>query len=141
MTSKTPSGSYKDSTRKNISTPTRHQGPRTPFTPRNRIHGDFQCKTPGDRFIPNRSASDLQFSRFKLTPSKRCSNSESVENSPPSSTLNSNTPSSILENRSKSAMTERLLALKGHSAENRILSFNQTPSSKKSIPGRCKFKV
>ena len=141
MTAINPSGSYKDSAQSSISTPTRRHRPRTPFTPRNTHLTTVRCRTPGDRFIPNRSASDLEFSRFKMTPSKHSSNSESVENSPPSN-VNANTPNSILEVRRRCAMRERLLALKGHSTDNRVLSFNQTPSSnhcKESTPGRCKL--
>ncbi len=63
-----------------------------------------QRSTPGDRFIPSRASTDLQFARFKM------SNRLTDENSPPDK-----------------QMLDQLLGLQGLSSSSKTLGFSSTP--------------
>lgn len=85
-------------------------------------------RTPGDRFIPNRAATDMEFSSFKVNSAGRARENTPVSSSP-----------SEVERRE--ALREKLFSLKGCSSETRVLNFKQTParcsSSSGNTPGRC----
>ena len=88
-------------------------------------------KTPGDRFVPNRAAGDIDFARYKVASHDRFKgeNATSPSRSSPS------------QREASAAMREKLLSLKGKSSEDRILSFRQTnaiSSSNLKTPGKCK---
>lgn len=78
-------------------------------------------RTPGDRFIPSRATTDMEFARFKV-------NNQLVdENSPPQKVKGEE-------------MLDKLLDLKGVCTSSSTMSFGQTtPSSSKGTPGRCKW--
>ena len=101
-------------------------------TPRSCSHTPVKHNTPADRFIPNRSTGDLEFSRFQLsTPSK-----SSLSGCVPSSNVDCTQSSS-----EDSTMREHLLALKGHTSKSRILSFKNMPFSPNRTPGKCEFRL
>ncbi len=97
--------------------------PSTPCTPRSTTLTPSKSATLCDRYVPSRSAGDIEFSRFQMnnTPLSKCI-LKSTENIP-----SVGKPSDADE--SKFSMRERLLALKGQSSENRVLSFNQSLSN------------
>jgi len=85
-------------------------------------------RTPGDRFIPNRAATDVQFSSFKVNSAGR----RTRENTPVSGS-----PSDV---ERRKAFSERLFSLKGCNSETRVLNFKQTParcSSSGKNSGKC----
>ena len=89
-------------------------------------------KTPGDRFIPNRAATDAQFSSYKV--------GQSVRKEEHSDSLSSSSGLS----ESKKVMHETLLALKGRSSKSRILTFKQSTAcsslaSRSPASGKCKI--
>lgn len=103
-------------------TPTkRHRTTPIPCTPQHnerRRNAVTPQTTPGDRYVPSRAGTDLEFARFLLnTPSKNLD-----ENSP---TCEAN----------RSLMRDKLLALKGQSSDNRVMSFHQQISPS----GACEF--
>lgn len=126
MTSKTASVSLK--TKLDSMQPLPSAGtPKRQPTPR-RFSRRTTPRTPCDRYIPNRTSEDVEFSRFQVaTPSRLTLKSSENLNS------NSSTPpgSSCCSKGQKQSMRECLLALKGQSSENRVLSFhpqeNTTP--------------
>lgn len=77
-------------------------------------------RTPGDRFIPNRATTDMDFARFKVN------NKLVDENSPPQRVAIS----------SEQAMLNKLLDLKGVSVSSRTMSFGN--GAEKNTPGRRK---
>lgn len=141
MTTKTTSVSLEDSPPRPRplfsvnTTPNQHRTPSTfcKLTPRN-LSSRKLARTPGvDRYVPSRSAGDIEFSRFQIsTPDpvlKSSGNIPSVDTS------------SANRDRGKFAMRECLLALKGRSSENRVLTLaHQQPSSSclyQTTPGKC----
>ena len=108
-------------------------------TPSSRVLGHVNAslsavkKTPGDRFIPNRTATNFEFSSYKL--STRLDRSENKRSTDKASTSLAGSPSST------KALQDRLLSLKGCNSDTRVLNFTQTPSSNSSAintPGKCK---
>ena len=93
-------------------------------------------KTPGDRFIPNRTDGDMDFARYKVA--NRGAILQKDENT---STTTSPARSSPSQKEASAAMREKLLSLKGKSSEDRVFSFKQVNSISKSdlrTPGKCK---
>lgn len=85
--------------------------------------------TPGDRFIPNRAAGDMEFARYKVAGRDTIVKGE-----------NTNSHGSPSQKEASAAMREKLLSLKGKSSEDRILCFKQTnsiSSSNPRTPGKC----
>lgn len=88
-------------------------------------------KTPGDRFVPNRAAGDIDFARYKVASRDQFKGENAISPS----------RSSPSQREASAAMREKLLSLKGKSSEDRILSFRQTnaiSSSNLKTPGKCK---
>ncbi len=89
-----------------MTTPTRFElrttPTRTPCLTGGRYTRHPHRSTPGDRFVPNRAATDLQFARFKM------SNRLTDENSP----------------APDKAMLDQLLGLKGLSSSSNTLGFS-----------------
>ena len=79
-------------------------------------------KTPGDRFIPSRVATNLDYSAHKL--------------SFPSRTGSVSSPS---ETEKRKAVYDRLLSLEGCSSETRVLRFRSTEAE--NTPTKCKVLV
>lgn len=131
MNMKTSSVFVKSLTPKRQSTAPRT--PCTPKTPQNpRQTTPSKPRTPRlyhDRYVPSRSAGDVEFSRFQINTPPR-SALKSAENT----ARNSNTPSGC-------AMRDCLLALKGQSSENRVLAFHQPGPTHltKTTTGKCKL--
>ena len=131
MSVKTVSVSYEESTMQLsplVATPKHRWRPSTPCTPRNKTPTTSTSVTPCDRYLPNRSAGNLEFSRFQMssTPPSKCA-LKSTGNIP--SVGKSLQCVETGEDQSKLAMKERLLALKGQSSENRVLTFNKSVSN------------
>lgn len=109
-------------------------------TPSSRVLGHVNAslsavkKTPGDRFIPNRTATNFEFSSYKL--STRLDRSENKRSTDKASTSLAGSPSST------KALQDRLLSLKGCNSDTRVLNFTQTPSSNSSAintPGKYQY--
>lgn len=89
-------------------------------------------KTPCDRYVPSRSAGDLEFSRFQISTPPLKNVLKSTGNLPSGSAGKPSAQERIDANESNRkllSMRERLLGLKGQSSENRILAFNSSPSN------------
>ena len=106
---------------------------RSPCTPKTntRQATPSRARTPltyNDRYVPSRSAGDVEFSRFQISTPPR-SALKSAENS-----ARNNVPSGC-------AMRECLLGLKGQSSENRVLAFHQPGPADLAITttGKCKL--
>ena len=93
--------------------------------------GRTSSATPGNRYIPNRLAGDLEFSRYQvaITP----------KNNPLGNTSNTSShgDSSSGRDHASSVMINQLLALKGQKPNSRVLSFQQTP--KQQTKGICEY--
>lgn len=117
MAMKTNSVFFKKESSPQIATPTkRHRTTPIPCTPQNTPRRNAWT-TPGDRYVPSRAEKDLEFARFLL--------------STPSRSPLENSPACCEENRS--LMRDQLLALKGKSSDNRVMSFHQQTT----LSGAC----
>ena len=108
-----------------------HSGTAARRTPRGRINTPLSArKTPGDRFIPNRAATDVDFASYKVNSSIRAGSANA-----PTTTLS---PSDL---EKRKTARDRLFSLKGCSSETRVLNFKQTQatcsSGGRNTPGKC----
>ena len=154
MTTKGTSFSCKASTVQPLvaATPTktpqhRHWSPSTPRRTPSRsnfktLTPSRTSKTPCDRYVPSRSAGDLEFSRFQISTPPSRHVLKPTGNLPPGSTVKPSGQERIDANESNRkllSMRERLLSLKGQSTENRILTFNSSPSNQQASTTPGKF--
>ena len=89
-------------------------------------------KTPGDRFIPSRTETDLRFSAYKVRSGRRNRGDRSENDS--EAPLNPDT------DPTRRMVRDRLLGLSERNSESRVLSFKQTPVSCTKSPkrrGKC----
>ena len=99
---------------------------RTPRTRQFNAHTPMSArKTPGDRFIPSRAGTDLQYSAHKVRCGRR--SGKAAENHPAQD--NARTPLvPDPDSARRNEVKERLLSIRGRSSESRVLNFKPTPT-------------